>query len=322
MSPRFSAIIPTYNRWQLAREAVKSVLAQTYPCHQIIVVDDGSTDGTKEKLNAEFGDRILLITKNNGGVSTARNAGVSAATGDYVAYLDSDDLWEPDKIAKVAEVLEVTGEASSFIFSDFRRFETRQSIYYSQTNTQLFPRIFHRFLLSSGATFTADGLAALQCVMEDYPFFPSTFVLHRSLHDDYRWDPAVRYSEDFNFVAKIADRYPMIYIDRPLVTVRMHGSNKSGNWRAKLDSHMRTLKTMELRVMDDKEKARSVRRALGRKHIAAARQLLKARQPKMAAFHAIQTLRYPTYFSDAFADLLKRSSSNTPPRGGGSPREA
>jgi len=95
-----SAIIPTFNRAQMAREAIRSVLAQTYRPIECIVVDDGSTDNTAAELGKEFNDRIRLIRQQNLGVSAARNSGIRASTGDFISFLDSDDTWLPEKTEK------------------------------------------------------------------------------------------------------------------------------------------------------------------------------------------------------------------------------
>lgn len=94
---RVSVVIPTYNSGPLVVEAVESALAQTFLPHEVIVVDDGSTDDTAERL-AAFGDRIRYVRKTNGGVSSARNQGVAEATGDAIAFLDADDVWHPRKL--------------------------------------------------------------------------------------------------------------------------------------------------------------------------------------------------------------------------------
>jgi glycosyltransferase involved in cell wall biosynthesis len=94
---RISVVIPTYNSSQLVMAAVSSVLAQTHPVEEIIVVDDGSTDDTSERL-ASFGTTIRYIRKQNGGVSSARNCGVAVATGELIAFLDADDVWHPKKL--------------------------------------------------------------------------------------------------------------------------------------------------------------------------------------------------------------------------------
>jgi glycosyltransferase involved in cell wall biosynthesis len=98
MNPAFvSVVIPTYNYGHFVVEAVESVLAQTYRDLEIIVVDDGSTDDTRKRLEP-FMDRIRYIHQQNQGLSTARNAGIHAAKGEWIAFLDSDDLWHPRKL--------------------------------------------------------------------------------------------------------------------------------------------------------------------------------------------------------------------------------
>lgn len=94
---RVSVVIPTYNSGPLVVEAVESVLAQTRPADEIIVVDDGSTDDTAKRL-AEFGPPVRYVQKENGGVSSARNRGIDEATGDWIAFLDADDVWHPRKL--------------------------------------------------------------------------------------------------------------------------------------------------------------------------------------------------------------------------------
>jgi glycosyltransferase involved in cell wall biosynthesis len=95
--PVVSVIIPTYNRWPMIGEAVESVLRQSYRFFELIVVDDGSTDDTTERLK-KYGSRVRVISWQRRGVAAARNRGASIARGRYVAFLDSDDLWLPQKL--------------------------------------------------------------------------------------------------------------------------------------------------------------------------------------------------------------------------------
>ena len=97
MSPRFSVIIPAFNAATTLARAIDSVRAQSWPVHEIIVVDDGSTDDTAN-VARRFGDAVRLIRQRNSGVSVARNAGAAAATGDWLAFLDADDWYAPDRI--------------------------------------------------------------------------------------------------------------------------------------------------------------------------------------------------------------------------------
>jgi glycosyltransferase involved in cell wall biosynthesis len=95
--PHFSVIIPTYNRYGLLKRAVDSVLNQTFGDYELIVIDDGSTDETPG-VAIEYEGRITYIRQDNGGVSKARNRGVHLASSPYIAFLDSDDVWFPEKL--------------------------------------------------------------------------------------------------------------------------------------------------------------------------------------------------------------------------------
>lgn len=110
MSDLVTAILPVYNGEKYIASAIETVLAQTYPQVECIVIDDGSKDGTAEVCES-FGDRIRFIRKENGGVATARNLGVKEAKGKYVAFLDADDKWTPEKTTKQVAELEATGAA-------------------------------------------------------------------------------------------------------------------------------------------------------------------------------------------------------------------
>lgn len=112
-----SVIIPTYNRAGLVVEAIESVLRQTTPPREIIVVDDGSTDDTSDVL-ASFGNRIVAVRQENQGVGTARNLGMAMARGKYIAFLDSDDLWLNFKLELQVAIME-NNPKLGLLFSDF-----------------------------------------------------------------------------------------------------------------------------------------------------------------------------------------------------------
>ena len=104
-APEFSIIIAVYNGEHTIARAIQSVLDQTYPAHEIIVIDDGSTDGTATQVK-QFGGVARYIYQQNAGVAAARNAGVDAATGDWLAFLDADDYYYPDRLKWQAEQLQ------------------------------------------------------------------------------------------------------------------------------------------------------------------------------------------------------------------------
>ncbi|MGH9916397.1 MAG: glycosyltransferase family 2 protein, partial [Pyrinomonadaceae bacterium] len=98
--PLVSVIVPNYNYGHFLRETIESALAQSYQNREIIVVDDGSKDNSDEVIKS-FGDQIKPVFKENGGMSSALNAGLKVSRGEWIALLDADDLWLPDKLEKV-----------------------------------------------------------------------------------------------------------------------------------------------------------------------------------------------------------------------------
>lgn len=107
--PKVSIIIPNYNYGRFLRQAVQSALDQSLVPHEIIVLDDGSTDDSKEVLNA-FGDSIIVVDQINAGVAAARNKGAETATGEFFAFLDADDYWHREKLEKQMEIFGLDAE--------------------------------------------------------------------------------------------------------------------------------------------------------------------------------------------------------------------
>ncbi len=114
---RFSVVIPTYNRARVIGRAIECVFRQTLPPEELIIVDDGSTDDTVAVIRAA-GPRVRLIQADHGGPSKARNRGVREAVSDWIAFLDSDDLWHPDYLTRMAHAIETTQGAAAYYFSD------------------------------------------------------------------------------------------------------------------------------------------------------------------------------------------------------------
>lgn len=105
MAPTVSILIPTYNRENVIRKALDSALAQTYRKVQIVVVDDGSTDNTRDVIKS-YGQDIVYVYQKNRGIASARNTGLRHCTGDYIAFLDSDDYWLPQKLERQVAIFQ------------------------------------------------------------------------------------------------------------------------------------------------------------------------------------------------------------------------
>jgi glycosyltransferase involved in cell wall biosynthesis len=114
VQPFFSVIVPAYNTYSTIAETIDSVLAQTYQNYEIIVVDDGSPDDVADFVERTYGEAVSLIRQPNGGLASARNAGIKVATGDYVAFLDSDDAWLPTKLERQVEQIKAHPDGAVF----------------------------------------------------------------------------------------------------------------------------------------------------------------------------------------------------------------
>jgi glycosyltransferase involved in cell wall biosynthesis len=198
--PRVSAILPTHNRGWILEQAVDSVLNQDYANLELIVVDDGSTDGTKGLLSI-FGDRIAVIHQANRGVSAARNTGIRAATGELIALLDSDDTWLPGK---------VTAQVTFFSnHPDARVCQTEEI--WIRNGVRVNPGKRHR--KQAGMIF--ERSLAL-CLVS-----PSAVMMRKSLLDEVGlFDETLPACEDYDLWLRIAWRHPIHLIDRPLIVKR------------------------------------------------------------------------------------------------------
>lgn len=105
MTTRISVVLPVYDREAYVAEALASVLGQSRPPDEVIVVDDGSTDGSIAAVQSLGSPIVRIVRRTNGGIGAARNTGLDHATGDVIAFIDSDDLWEPDKLAMQERIL-------------------------------------------------------------------------------------------------------------------------------------------------------------------------------------------------------------------------
>ena len=159
-NPLISCIIPVFNGVRYLGEALDSILAQTYRPIEIIVIDDGSTDGTGE-LVARYGDRIRYFRQNNEGAPTARNAGLSAARGAFVAFLDSDDLWHPDKLERQVARFEARPELDLCV-THLQRFwipelETERKRFQDHRFAEVLPGYITQTLLARRNVFESVG---------------------------------------------------------------------------------------------------------------------------------------------------------------------
>lgn len=206
-NPSVSVIIPTFNRATFVTEAIESVLAQTYRDYEIIVVDDGSTDNTQQVL-AAYKDKIRYIYQENLGLSSARNTGITNAKGKYIALLDSDDLWLPNKLEEQVQILE-DNEDTAFVYSNFVFVnETGDFIKVGRkAKTFVSGHILKNLLLSNTVLYPSTWLVKKSC-LEDVGFFNTEF----------------KRSEEREMEIRIARKYKMHGIEEPLAKIRQINS--------------------------------------------------------------------------------------------------
>ncbi len=193
-----SVIIPTYNRKQKTLEAIQSVIAQSFSDIEIIVVNDGSTDSTADFLRSQ-NLPIVLITKSNGGVSSARNAGIDRARGEYIAFLDSDDLWLEGKLKAQLEYFDQHSDIS-IVYTDQ---------YINIDGNNLDQTRFERQ--------APKNKLALPAFVDFTPIHTSTVMLKKEVFERVgTFDESLQLHEDSEFWNRVSDRYEFGFIEKPL----------------------------------------------------------------------------------------------------------
>ena len=205
--PRVSIVIPAYNAAATIRATIESVLAQTFSDFEIIAVDDGSTDRTREILH-EFGAQVRLIEQHNNGPAAARNAGARASSGEYLAFLDADDLWRPTLLQRAIEALDEDASSTLVFFNAL--IADSEGV---ELGTSLVGKGFDH----------APSLEEL--LTQLWPIMPSAALVRRAAYEKcggYRDElkgASFRF-EDVDFWIRIREQGPFSYIAEPLVVWR------------------------------------------------------------------------------------------------------
>jgi glycosyltransferase involved in cell wall biosynthesis len=268
-----SVIIPTYNYGRYVREAIDSALAQTHPPFEVIVVDDGSTDETPRVL-AEFGQRIRVIRQENQGVAAARNTGVAAARGEYLALLDSDDVWKPRKLE-----LQIA------------RFEADPALGLVHCGAETFD--------GTGRTLTVllhgtEGWVAEEMLRLDRHVVqgPGSGILvpRRIVEEVGGFDDRLPPSDDWEICYRIALRYRIGFVREVLVRYRQHGKGIHLNI-PKMENAM--FLALEKAFASPDAAVQSMRtHTYGRLHRILAGCYFQARNPRQFVRHMVKSLRY------------------------------
>ncbi|RCJ22318.1 glycosyl transferase family A [Nostoc minutum NIES-26] len=215
--PKVSVIVPAYNAMQYLPETVDSVLQQTFTDFEVLIIDDGSLDNIKEWVSNLTDKRVKLISQKNQGVSLARNIGISQAQGEYIAFLDSDDLWYATKLEKQVCCLDNNpriGLVHSWMSVIDERGKPTGKVMTSDTEGSVWKQ-----LVEQNTVACSSVMVRRLCFQTLGGFSPR--------QNEYPVDV-----EDWEMWIRIAAHYPFAVIKEPLICYRQHISNTSKNWQS------------------------------------------------------------------------------------------
>lgn len=205
-----SVIMPAYNVAEYIVESIESVLAQTYTNVELLIIDDGSTDETLD-LVQRYGDQVRLISQANAGAAAARNNGAENAKGEWLAFLDSDDIWEADKLERQMGLVD--------------RFE------WSCTDSYFFGHNHDGSVRSSDVSPHTSGEVLPTLVINNF-IGTSTVLIRRAVFLEFGgFDRSLKALEDWDLWVKVAAKYPLGYIADPVVRYRVHAKSTSRSTR-------------------------------------------------------------------------------------------
>ena len=307
---RISAVIPAYNAAKTVTATVESLLAQSSPPVDVVVVDDGSKDDTRSVLEPLRG-RAKLVFQQNAGVSAARNRGVAEASGDWVAFCDADDLWHADKLRIVSDVL-ATNPDVDLVFHDFwtlvdGKVTEQRATHSEHTMFPLFrendisiPRILtdrRQCAVSASSVSSVDTFSGnpLRWLMLGNFLMPSTVTIRKAAFEACGgFDPDFRYAEDTEFFMRFAKSSRFLWIDASLTGYRREaGTLLTGNM---LPTIRNATRAVVKHCIEDESVLRSdprwVRRAVSRRFTRLAYYCLSELQLDEARAHARTALKY------------------------------
>jgi glycosyltransferase involved in cell wall biosynthesis len=257
--PLVSAVTPAYNRAEYLGEALESALSQGVPWLEVVVVDDGSTDGTPEVCKG-FGDRIRCHRQANAGQSAAINAGVALARGTWIALLDSDDAWLPGRLARQRALLDGAGEAR-LVYGAVEYMD-------AAGRTIPDPR-------PPRATPTGDILGEL--LRGNFLRTPTAMFRRDAFLEAGGYDPTLKSVNDWDMWLRLATRRPVLRDPLPSARYRLHGGQAVRDRRRMAEERVKVLERHLPRIeRDAPEHARAARRALAERCLKLARLHLEA----------------------------------------------
>ncbi len=296
-SPLVSVIIPTYNADQFIGQAIQSVLDQTYRSYEIIVVDDGSTDKTKDFLRG-FAGQIHCRFQENRGPSAARNTGITIAQGEYICFLDADDLWTPHKLECQLEYMDRHPDIA-FVFSDHQDFNARGVLPGSFLENKM---IFEDSLIKEGPIQNAF----LMLLQENFISTPTVMVKKACFEETGLFDEDLWSVEDRDLWLRMAAKFTLVCLPGILCKRRVHQSNISRQSELTLRSRIKVFEKNK-RQFSYLAPAEIWHSALANFYCQIGYVLLENDQRKHAAHAGVKSLKH------AFQQMFKRRASSSYP---------
>ncbi|AKG21004.1 glycosyltransferase family 2 protein [Calothrix sp. 336/3] len=214
--PKVSVVIPAYNAMAHLPETLESILRQTFTDFEVLIINDGSSDQIIPWTKKITDSRVKLISQANQGVSVARNTGINYAQGDYVAFIDADDLWEATKLEQQVQYMEThpeVGLCHTWLFLINEQSQPTGRVLGTEITGNIWQQLLEKNVIACS----------------------STFVRRNCFRDVGSFDRNLRVAEDWDMWLRIAAKYPIGVIKEPLVSYRLHPQNKSKKYASRLE---------------------------------------------------------------------------------------
>ncbi|MDP7297120.1 MAG: glycosyltransferase [Gammaproteobacteria bacterium] len=268
LKPLVSVVIPAYNSSATLRETIDSVLHQSFKDFELLVIDDGSTDTTKEIINDVRDSRVCYFSFDNAGPSAARNRGIELAAGQFIAFLDADDLWLPGKLAAQIDALRHNPEAA-LVFSWSDSIDESGAFLkkgnYVHLENNIYEQLIKWNFLENGST---------------------PMVRQSALLDSGVFDEAIRLGEDWDMWLRLAHRHPIICIPEVHVLYRVRQNSATSNVKPVAKETLRVLQSALDRLPPTRDRDRLERTAKANLYQYLALRLVETSTTRQTGFEA------------------------------------
>lgn len=274
-----SVVIPTYNHGAFVEEAVRSVLAQTYPAVEVLVLDDGSTDDTAQRLEP-YADRIRYFHHENRGRGATRNRGIELASHDWLAFIDADDLWLPDKLTKQMAAVAAHPEID-FIVTDADQFDgetIQEASFLAKMN------LMHDFPHREDGSLWIYTEPMFPLFVQENFVIQSSVLLHRRCFErEGLYDPELKRAQDRDMWMRMSRHFTFAVIREVLVRQRENSLTDGPGTAAPIEYRLKVFERCLLRDTEwERKYGQQLRWQMGRTHFVLAYFYLRNGDPSAA----------------------------------------